>query len=224
MLYSFGSQQGDGYTPFGNLILDEAGNLIGTTQNGGNGQCVGSGCGVVYRLTHSSSGWTETILHTFSYATDGSQPAGGLISDAAGNLYGVTTYGGPNNGGTVYELVPSGGGYTFQVVYAFTGNPDSEGPMGPLAMDSSGNLYGANFSDGAYSWGSIYKLTHTNGGWTYSDLHDFNGTEGALPEDGPTLDSSGNLYGTTLYGDRIVLWWMRGRVGTHALVAGTLRQ
>jgi uncharacterized repeat protein (TIGR03803 family) len=197
ILHSFG-QQGDGIVPLG-FILDRAGNIIGTTQFGGNNGCLGSGCGVVYQLTHTGSGWSETILHAFSYATDGGQPGGGLISDAAGNLYGVATYGGPNNGGTVYELTPSGGGYTFQVVYAFPGNP-GPGPVDLPAMDSSGNLYGSNESDGTYSRGSIYKLTHTGGSWVYSDLHDFNGIEGNLPLSGPTLDPSGNLYGTTLYG------------------------
>jgi uncharacterized repeat protein (TIGR03803 family) len=200
VLYSFGGQQGDGHIPFGNVILNPAGNLIGTTENGGNNDCLGSGCGVVYQLAHSTSGWTETILHTFSYATDGSQPEGGVITDAAGNLYGETTYGGPNNGGTVYELTPSGSGYSFQVLYAFAGNPFYGGPSGLLAMDSSGNLYGAYGSQGAYGSGSIYKLTRTDGGWVYSDLHDSNGTDGDGPEDGPTLDSSRNLYGTTLYG------------------------
>jgi len=199
VLYSFAQQQGDGGGPFGNLILNSAGDIIGTTSMGGLNDCLGSGCGVVFRLTHSGSGWTETIVHTFVYATDGSQPAGGLISDSAGNLYGATIYGGPNNGGTVYELSPSGGGYIYQVLYAFTGNPYYAGPEGLLALDSNGNLYGAG-GGGAYQHGMVYKLTRTSNRWVYTDLHDFTGSDGGVPLDGPTLDPSGNLYGTTFYG------------------------
>ncbi len=200
LLHSFDRQQGDGVTPLGNLILNPAGNIIGATENGGLGDCLHSGCGVVFQLTHSGSNWIETILHAFAYATEGSQPAGGLIADSAGNLYGATTYGGPNNGGTVYELSPSNGGYTFHVLYALSGNPYYAGPAGLLALDNDGNLYGAAAGEGALGHGSIFKLTHSSGGWVYTDLHDFDGSDGGVPLDGPTIDASGNLFGTTYYG------------------------
>ena len=183
----------DGGPPNGNLVIDRNGNILGTTQVGG-----GEGRGVVFELTPTSSGWVETILHEFS-SDVGGYTIGGLISDAAGNLYGTTliggTNGGPTGGGTVYELTPSNGTYTFQVLHNFTGNPDQFGPIGILAIDSSGNLYGATEDQGAFGLGNIFKLTHNSGQWTYSNLHDFNGN-GAYPKDGPTVDASGNLYGT----------------------------
>lgn len=200
ILHHFGQQQSDGDTPNGHLIFDTAGALIGTTETGGtNGGCFSGNCGVVFKLTHSGSGWTETIVHTFNRASDGGSPANGLISDAAGNLFGVTGEGGANGGGTVYELTPSNGGYTFQVLYAFAGIAGSVGLEGLLAIDSAGNLYGAG-GQGPSGHGLVFKLTPANGGWTFTDLHDFTGNDGNLPFDGPTLDGSGNLYGTTYYG------------------------
>ena len=200
ILHHFGQQQSDGDTPNGHLIFDTAGALIGTTETGGtNGGCFSGNCGVVFKLTHSGSGWTETIVHTFNRASDGGTPANGLISDSAGNLFGVTGEGGANGGGTVYELTPSNGGYTFQVLYAFAGIAGSVGLDGLLAIDSAGNLYGAG-GQGPSGHGLVFKLTPANGGWTFTDLHDFTGNDGNLPFDGPTLDGSGNLYGTTYYG------------------------
>jgi len=201
ILYNFGEQQSNGFVPLGHLIVDAtASTIIGTTQIGGTGTgCFDGNCGVVFELTRNGSSWTDTILHNFNPATDGGEPSGGLISDAAGNLFGVTGEGGPNNGGTVYELSPSGEGYTFQVLYAFTGMAGFVGPVGILAMDSAGNLYGAS-GQGPSGHGFVFKLTPSGGRWTFTDLHDFTGADGNLPFDGPTLDASGNLYGTTYYG------------------------
>jgi uncharacterized repeat protein (TIGR03803 family) len=199
ILHHFG-QQGDGTVPLGPLIVDAAaGIIIGTTQAGGTGTgCFNQTCGVIFELTRSGSGWTETILHNFSRATDGGEAGGGLISDAAGNLFGVTVEGGPNNGGTVYELVKTSGGYTFQVLYSNTQITGSIGLEGQLAMDSAGNLYGAGSQSTGH--GMVFKLTPTGGGWTFTNLHSFTGTDGSGPFDGPTLDAAGNLYGTTYYG------------------------
>ena len=201
-LYNF-QYSGDGAYPRGNLAIDQAGNVIGTTETGGasDSHCTFAFCGVVFELTHTSSGWVESVLHTFIYATDGGNPSGGLIADAEGNLYGGTGNGGVNGGGTVYELSPSNGGYTFQVLYSFAGSSSQSGPVGILALDSSGNLYGATGSEGAVGMGSVFKLTHSGNQWLYTDLHDFaGGTEGLAPADGPTLDPSGNLYGTAGFG------------------------
>ena len=194
----------DGGDPNGNLVLDSNGNLIGTTESGARPGCEGQGCGVVFELTPTPSGWVETILHEF-FPGPGYFATGGLITDAAGNLYGTTAQGGPNGGGMVYELSPSNGTYTFQVLYNFTGNPEQVGPVGLLAMDSSGNLYGATEYQGAFGLGNVFKLTHNSGQWTYSDLHDFNGN-GAYPKDGPAVDANGNLYGTAYEGGAGVVW------------------
>lgn len=193
VLYNFHQRQMDGTGPNGNLVIDREGNIIGTTVGGGSPECQ---CGVVFQLTHTAGGWTETVLHSFTLQPDGADPSGGLISDAAGNLYGGTEQGGSYLGGSVYELVLSNGGYFFQSLYSFQSDADFEGPVGILAIDSNGRLYGATFSQGSPG-GNVFKLTPGNGGWTYTDLHDFGVMDGENPLDGPTLDSNGNLYGTT---------------------------
>jgi uncharacterized repeat protein (TIGR03803 family) len=125
-----------------------------------------------------------------------------LILDADGNLYGTTNYGGANKGGTVFELSPSGGGnWTFHLLYSlvYNGTLDFQlyGPTGSLAMDAAGNLYGTTVMDGAFSGGSVFKLTPSNGGWTYTSLHDFEGgTGGGNPFGNVVLDAIGNVYGT----------------------------
>ena len=192
VLYNFGPSPSNGIDPNGNLVIDHAGNIIGTTRDGGDPNCR---CGVIFELTHNGSGWTETILHSFTLQPDGGYPAGGLISDAAGNLYGETPYGGAILGGVVYQLMPSNGSYTFQVLYSFLSDSDFEGPLGIPAIDSNGNVYGTTWSQGGPG-GNIFELTPANGGWIYTDLHDFDYDDGANPADGPTLDPSGNLYGT----------------------------
>ncbi len=191
----------DGGIPNAGMVIDDAGNLYGTTYAGGDPTCYPgpNSCGVVFELSPTSSGWVETVLHTFQ-SSDGAFPLGGLISDRNGNLYGTTSIGGSNGGGTVFELSPSGGGWTFNVLYNFSGNPRSQvGPEGLLAIDASGNLYGVTNSEGSQSAGNLFKLTPNGGHWTYTDVHDFaiSPTNGAFPFDGPTLDPNGNIYGTS---------------------------
>ncbi len=198
VLYNFGQSQSNGMSPNGNLILDRVGNIIGTTVGGGDPGCL---CGVIFQLTHNGSGWAETILHTFTLQPDGGYPSGGLVSDAAGNLYGLVPLGGASLGGAVYQLMLSNGGYTFQVLYSFESDADFEGPEGIPAIDSNGNVYATTWSQGAFGQGNVFKLTHANGDWIYTDLHDFaDFSDGFNPPDGPTLDPSGNLYGTTAAG------------------------
>jgi len=98
--------------------------------------------------------------------------------------------------------MPSNGGWSFHVLYSLSGNPRSQtGPKGLLALDISGNVYGITNSEGQ-SAGNLFKLTHSGGAWIYTDLHDFaiSPDNGAYPEDDPTVDGNGNLYGTTLEG------------------------
>ena len=100
------------------VIIDHAGNLYGTTLSGGNLNChAPDGCGVIYQLTPSGSGWVENILYTFQDGSDGANPNGGLIFDQSGNLYGTTNQGGTGQGGTVFELSPTQEGWTFQLLY-----------------------------------------------------------------------------------------------------------
>src|SRR5271165_744555 len=135
--------------------------------------------GTVYRLTHSGSGWTEDILFSFTGRSDGLGAVGGVVFDKAGNLYGTTQNGGVSGGGTVFELSPSGGGWNFTVLYSLSGQ---NGPLDSLALDAAGNLYGTTYADGAYGYGSVFKLTRNDGNWSYTDLHDFtNGDDGGNP-------------------------------------------
>ncbi len=185
----------DGSQPMAGVISDSAGNLYGTTVAGGL-----YGYGTVFELSYNVGvGWTETVLHSFTLnGNDGGAPYAGLISDPAGNLYGVTNQGGAHEGGVVFELVPGGGGWTFNVLYSFT--VGACGPLAHLTRDAAGNLYGATLCGGVYQLGSVFKLTLANGVWTYTSLHDFSGPDGYKPWGSVALDGSGNLYGTTLYG------------------------
>jgi len=198
-IYTFMGRS-DGGTPESGVSFDSAGNLYGTTSAWGYGDT--GCCGTVFQLVNSGSGWTENTLYQFTDGNDGSIPYGGVIADAAGNLYGTTTTDGVNGGGTVFELSPSGSGYTYQTIYSFAGTAGQQvGPYDDLVMDSAGNLYGTTYLDGRYGWGNVFKLTPSGSGWTYASIHDFTGgTDGGSPRCRLVFDSSGNLYGTTSIG------------------------
>jgi hypothetical protein len=189
----------DGSEPHG-VALDGAGNICGTTISGGNQECYHNyGCGTVYELTQTGSSWTRTILHVFEESTDGGNP-GPLLRDSAGNLFGLTNVGAAGNNGSIWELSPTQNGWVFTVLYTFPA-PTYEwaGPFRPV-MDASGALYGVNNAGGAYSYGNIYKLAPSNGGWTYTDLYDFvGGGDGCYPRGPVALDAAGNIYGTTQF-------------------------
>ncbi|HTU00801.1 MAG TPA: choice-of-anchor tandem repeat GloVer-containing protein [Candidatus Sulfotelmatobacter sp.] len=198
VIYSFGDGA-DGQFPIAGLLLDASGNLYGTTEQGG-----AYGYGTVYELSYSAgSGWTESFLYSFTGAADGGNPYGGLIFDRSGNLYGATPgpYVASQTGGTVFKLTPSAGSWTLSTIYSFPAGGDECGPRGTPAMDAAGNLYDTTTCLGAHSYGSVFKLTPINGGWTYTSLHDFGiGNDGAYPEAGVTLDANGHIYGTTSVG------------------------
>jgi uncharacterized repeat protein (TIGR03803 family) len=210
----------DGASPLASLIFDAAGNLYGTTANGGSGTCIGgTGCGTVFQLTPGNDGkWTEKVLHRFSNnGEDGQSPSGSLIFDASGNLYG-TTYNGGTGGctefgpgcGTVFQLTPGANGkWTEEVVHSFTGG-DGIWPWG-LILDASGNLYGAAYLGGSGSEGgagtAFELMRRANGRWTVKVLYSFCVAErcadGAGPVAGLTFDAAGNLYGATVQGGGI---------------------
>jgi uncharacterized repeat protein (TIGR03803 family) len=193
ILYSFKGGPGDGGNPTSSLNADQAGNLYGTTYTGGT-----ANFGTVYQMTCDSGGCTDTILHNFTNGADGGSPIGGLIFDPSGNMYGVGSDGGTGGDGNVFELSPSGGGWTFTVLYNFTSPSGGEcGPRAGLTMDSAGNLYGTTYCDGVTGYGNVFELIPSNGGWTYKDLYDFKGgTDGRNPISTVLIHPNGNLYGT----------------------------
>jgi len=203
VLHTFSYFTGDGYYPEAGLTFDSKGNIYGTTEGGGS-----YGSGIVYRLSPLTGfhgpgvTYDETILHNFDGAADGCDLESGVILDKAGNLYGTAAYCGVNYDGTVYQLKRSGGKYEFNVLLQFdyTNGQDSADWTGHLAIDSSGNVYGTAARGGAYDYGLVFQLAA--GTWAFTDLHDFddNGTDGYEPYGGVSLDSHGNLYGTTTYG------------------------
>jgi len=179
-------------------LFNPSGNLYGTTFVGGNG------LGSVYQLTPTGGGWVSQDLYDFSSGSDGGFPWAGLIFDAQGNLYGATTSGGSGNGGTVFKLTPSGGGWSLSTLYSFASPGNGRlvvGPAANLLLDQDGNLYGTTVADGAFGFGAVFKLTPGSGGWSYTSLHDFTGgSDGANPFSSLALDSNGVLYGTASAG------------------------
>jgi uncharacterized repeat protein (TIGR03803 family) len=192
VLYQF-TGGNDGASPVAGVISDGAGNLYGTASGGG-----AFGFGTVFELTGSGPSRTEQTLYSFQNGSDGATPNGGLIFDASGNLYGSTSSGGAGGGGTVFELIRSGGSFTFNLLFSFTG---TGGPGANLIMDAAGNIYGTTTNDGAFGQGSVFKLTPSSGGYTLTSLHDFTGgVDGGRPFSNVIFDAAGNLYGTTLLG------------------------
>jgi uncharacterized repeat protein (TIGR03803 family) len=196
----------DGQFPYlGNLLIDNAGNIYGTTYYGGdlNGGC-GYGCGTVFRLTPENGGWTETVLHKFQDDDeDGYFPLGTLSIDGAGNLYGITTQGGANRVGAVFMLSPNAGGsYNETVIYSFCSVNDcldGAGPEAGLVLDAAGNLYGTTSYGGDVYGGVVFKLVSPggSGSWKETVLYSLLGTYEGGSYAGVTFDKAGNLYGTT---------------------------
>jgi hypothetical protein len=179
------------------MIFDKAGNLYGTTTRAGGSGC-GQGCGTVFELSPSQSGWTYNVIYTFTGGNDGGQPTAGLVFDKSGNLYGAAESFGTNGGGAIFELSPSQGGWTFNLLASPAG---TGGPVVALTVASPTTIYGTNFFDGADSYGSVFRVKESGGKSTYKDLHDFtSGGDGGYPGGGVTLDAKGNLYGTTVLG------------------------
>ncbi len=218
----------DGGVPEGGVILDSAGNLYGTAYFGGDEKpevchAVGNhaaGCGVVYELTPTAHGpWQETVLHTFTGAPDGQNPWDQLTFDSSGNLYGTTQSGGDVGCyplyacGVVFELSPSpGGSWTESILYAFPSLSAGFNVLGGVTFDSQRNLYGVTYQGGDTSvscfgyqnggCGVVYQLSpNPSGPWTETVLHAFTGgSDGSIPLFGVILDSSGNVYGATIFG------------------------
>jgi uncharacterized repeat protein (TIGR03803 family) len=209
VLHSFVPGGVDGFAPTSAPVFDAAGNLYGTTEWGGTGECSVFGCGTIYELSPNPDGtWKETILHDFT-GYDGFQIHPGLTIDAAGNLYGMASAGGSYAGGTAFELSPVSGGWSFSVLHQFFGGRDGNRPQSAPTLDAAGNLYGTTALGGGSSptcisgCGVVFELSPVgNGTWTEKILHNFtsSSTDGTSPQSQVVFDAAGNLYSTTFSG------------------------
>lgn len=217
VLHSFyGGSNNHPKVPSSGLIMDKDGNLYGATLSGGDAKCdahLSPYCGTVYKLAKNGK---MTVLYKFKGGSDGAAPSGNLIMDPAGNLYGVTVFGGDLNCtvgiekrgcGVVFKLDPSG---NETVLYSFTGGTDGAFPTAGFGLveDTEGNLYGVATEGGEfgnacdagngqnYGCGTVFKIDQTG---KFTLLHDFSndGSEGVAPNGGLVRDAAGNLYGTT---------------------------
>jgi len=185
----------DGSTPFANLMIDAAGDLFGTTNSGG-----ANGDGTVFELVNTKHGYEKapTTLVSFSGA-DGASPASGLVMDAAGDLFGMTPFGGANGDGEVFEIVKTEGGYAGAptILYSFTSAIGSA-LQGNLIIDAAGNLFGTTRLGGTSDDGTAFELAKTDSGYASAPtiLADFTGADGALPF-GVVADANGTLFGAT---------------------------
>jgi uncharacterized repeat protein (TIGR03803 family) len=197
VLYEFGGPN-DGLYP-GDPIFDRSGtDIYGVTTYGVNFCAYEhySGCGTVYELTPSGSGWTHTILYSFS-GGDGALPHGSLLFDSAGNLYGTTAAGGRYSYGTVFEMMYAKGfGWSESLLYSFQDGGDGAAPTAGLISDEAGNLYGTTSTGGSGGGGSVFELSY--GTWTLTTLSSFSGGAGCGPTGSLVMDNAGNIYGTTL--------------------------
>jgi len=196
----------DGAYPLAGVILDDKGNIYGTTSFGGTGPCVQfrtviTGCGVVFKLDRKGK---LTVLHSFAGGLDGQCPAGDLVRDADGNLYGTTAGNtllfncdfGPLSiqYGTVFKVDKHG---NERVQHVFSNNgTDGVYPHAGLIRDAKGNLYGTTIGGGTSGYGTVFKV---DGHGTTTVLYGLNGTtDGGLPLSRLARDKAGNLYGTTV--------------------------
>lgn len=179
----------NGSAPRSALISDVAGNLYGTTEQGG-----AYGYGVVFELAATDGPYAETTLVSFN-GNNGAYPTGDLIADPAGNLFGATGQGGAYGFGEIFELVKFRGSYTEKILISFE-SINTGGPTGSLIVDAAGNLFGTT----AGGYGTAFELANRGGTYTEITLVSFDGSNGAAPNAGLTADAAGNLYGTTSAG------------------------
>jgi len=176
VVYRFQGGPDAGSPSYGPLVVDQAGNLYGTSINGGS-----DGYGDVYELARSGSGWSETLIsNRFT-----SSPMSGVTFDHAGNLYGALEAGYDT---TIYQLSPSGSGWQLNQILTVDGQAQAG-----VIFDGAGNLYGTTADGETGGGGTVFELSAGN--WNFSLLYSFSGNWG--PRESLTMDSAGNLYGTT---------------------------
>lgn len=195
ILVSFNGANGAG--PTGGLILDDAGNLFGTTAAGG-----ANDLGTVFEIVKVPQGGyasAPTTLVSFN-GSDGSAPVGSLIADAQGNLFGATTLGGINNNGTLFELRKTANGYASSptLLVAFTGQPGGANPNAGLIIDANGNLFGTTLNGGTLDAGTVFELVKNAN--AYASTPTILASLNSLPRAPLIADAQGNLFGTSTMG------------------------
>jgi uncharacterized repeat protein (TIGR03803 family) len=220
----------DGGTSFAGLVQDGKGNFYGATSVGGS-----AGQGAVFKLSHTSTGWKEIVLHSFTGGADGAEPMmfqTALTLDGLGNIYGSTYSGGSStvNAGVIFELIPqTSGAWTEKILHTFQSGADGSEPLTGVILDKSGNVYGTTLKGGTQlGSGVVFKLTAANG-YTKTVLHNFNALTDPARSNahGVFFDANGNLFGTTEYAlyeltpaptewTETLLWSFDGEVPVYA--------
>jgi uncharacterized repeat protein (TIGR03803 family) len=186
VLYAFTGGADGGY-PYGALVQDADGSLLGTTSSGGV-----ANAGTVFRISLTGN---FTVVYTFSAGSDGAYPYAGLLRAADGSVYGTTSGAGDFGAGTVFKLAVDG---TFSVVYMFSGGVDGGYPYGSLVQGADGRFYGTTYAGGATGYGSIFRLGADG---TLATLYAFaGGSDGAYPFSAVAIAADGSLYGTAAQG------------------------
>jgi uncharacterized repeat protein (TIGR03803 family) len=183
----------DGAGPaFGSLAMGADGTLFGTTEGGRD-------FGTAFVVCDCP--WQEMVVHHFGAGIDGAQPIGGVVLDAAENLYGTTSLNGAYGNGTVFEAKREGSTWIESSIYNFTGGDDGTSPAATLSLDANGNVYGTTSFGGANNDGVVFEVSPSGSGWKQTVLYTFQGLDdGQNPLGGVVLDGAGNLYGTTFDG------------------------
>lgn len=212
VLYEFGAYgSGDAQQPHASLVQGSDGNLYGTTLYGG-----AYNNGAVFRITpggaesvlHSFSGGYSEVGHGLAGSTDGASPSAALVEGRRGEFFGVTSYGGSYNAGTVFKITTAG---KETQLYSFAGGPsgiagstDGVGPSGALILGRDGSFYGTNWYGGAYNQGTVFRLTASG---VETVIHAFSGggalagsSDGAAPFSNLVEGGDGSFYGTTSAG------------------------
>lgn len=207
IVYSFPGGSG-GNLPQAGLTIDARGNIYGTTMYGGSTQrhCNAGGCGTVFKLTPTGSGYDERVIHAFT-GSDGDLPFGTLtVNERTGAVFGTTFWGGAHADGTVFQLSPHGSSYSESVLYSFEGKSDGFLPEGTLLLRRGGTLYGTAALGGGgcngIGCGTVFSLEPSGSHYSFHLLLDFkNPANGAEPQQTSLLmDRLGALYGTTRSG------------------------
>jgi uncharacterized repeat protein (TIGR03803 family) len=205
VIYNFCSLSNcaDGSNPDGPVILDRSGNLYGEALLGGDPSC-NDGCGTVFRLTPSKSGWKADVIYSFTGQTDGEEPFAGLVLDRAGNLYGKNGGSVEAPGGSIFELKHSKAGWQLTTLHNFDFGKGGDVPNGPLTLDKAGNIYGTTGYGGSGMGvngnGVVFKLVPFRGDrWKEKLLYTFPAdcSSGCNSSAGVIRDGRGNVYGTS---------------------------